>query len=301
MAKKVKTKQLGKGIHALLSGMDLQSDPQKKEEAVKELANTVAEIPIEAIETNPYQPRVEFEPQALEELSASIQVHGLIQPITVRQMAPGRYQLISGERRLRASKMADLSEVPAYVRLANDQEMLEMALVENIQRQELNALEIAQTYQRLLDECKLTHEGLAKRVGKGRSLITNYLRLLKMAPEITRSLRDKEITKGHAMALAKVNGDVAVQLSILRQVKNLKLSVRATEALVTRHLEGDTNKAGKTAKPRLTDDYQRVQDSLCSDLGAKVELKLKKEGRGQIVINFGSTDDLNRILELLEQ
>ncbi len=297
MAKKVKTKQLGKGIHALLSGMDLQDDPKKKEEVVKELSNTIADIPVASIETNPYQPRVEFDQQALEELSSSIKIHGLIQPITVRRLATNQYQLISGERRLRASKMANLEMVPAYIRLANDQEMLEMALVENIQRQELNAIEIAQTYQRLITECELTHDALAKRVGKGRTLITNYLRLLKLAPEITRALQTKEITKGHAMALAKVE-DVAVQLSILRQVKNLKLSVRATEALVNRQQE---DAPAKPAKPRLPDDYQRVQDSLCKDLEAKVELKLKKEGRGQIVINFGSTEDLNRLLEILEQ
>ncbi len=299
MAKKVKTKQLGKGLGALLSGINPNLDQQNKEEVVKELSNTIAEIPVESIEVNPYQPRVEFDPDALAELSASLRVHGLIQPITVRRMAEGQYQLISGERRLRASKMAGLGTVPAYIRLANDQEMLEMALVENIQREQLNAIEVAHTYQRLIEECSLTHESLAKRVGKSRTLVTNFLRLLKLAPDIKKALQSKEITKGHAMALAQVD-DIAVQLSILQHIKNLRLSVRATEAMVKRSQEDNPEKEAKT-KEKLPTDYQMVQNKLRKDLGAKVELKLKKAGKGQIILPFSSTDDLNRLLDLLEQ
>lgn len=299
MAKKVKTKQLGRGIHALLSGMNPAGEEDSKEEVVKALANTVADIAVASIEVNPYQPRIEFDETALAELAESLKVHGLIQPITVRRLAANQYQLISGERRLRASKLAGLEKVPAYVRIANDQEMLEMALVENIQREELNAIEIAHTYQRLIEECKLTHESLAKRVGKSRTLVTNFLRLLKLAPDIKKALQTREITKGHAMALAQVE-DIAVQLSILKQVKNLRLSVRATEAMVKRHLD-DTPAAPKANKPKLPLDYQPVQRKLRKDLGAKVELKVKDDGKGQIVIPFGSTDDLNRLLDLLEQ
>lgn len=299
MAKKVKRKELGKGLGALLSGMSPQLE-KNKEEVVKELSNTVAELPLDSIEVNPYQPRTEFDPEALAELSESLKVHGLIQPITVRRLAEGKYQLISGERRFRASQMAGLEAVPAYIRLANDQEMLEMALVENIQREQLNSIEIALTYQRLLKECDLTHESLAQRVGKSRTLVTNYLRLLKLPPDVISALKTKTITKGHAMALAKVS-DIAVQLSILKQIKNLRLSVRATEAMVNRHLEDDGSKPAAKGKAFWSDDYQTVQNKLRKDLGATVQLKLKDKDKGQIVIPFASTDDLNRLLDLLEQ
>ncbi len=299
MAKKVKTKQLGKGLGALLSGINPNLDQNNREEVVKELSNTVAEIAVDLIEVNPYQPRVEFDPDALSELSASLKIHGLIQPITVRRMAENQYQLISGERRLRASKMAGLEKIPAYIRLANDQEMLEMALVENIQREQLNAIEVAHTYQRLIEECSLTHESLAQRVGKSRTLVTNFLRLLKLAPDIKKALQTKEITKGHAMALAQVD-DIAVQLSILQHIKNLRLSVRATEAMVKRSQEDSPEKATK-GKAQLPSDYQDVQNKLRKELGTRVEFKLKKGGKGQIILPFHSTDDLNRILELLEQ
>ena len=299
MAKKIKTKDLGKGIGALLSSFDTgRSSKEETQEVVKELTHSVANIPLEAVKVNPFQPRVEFEEQALEELANSIKVHGLIQPITVRRLSEGEYQLISGERRLRASKLAGLTDIPAYIRLANDQEMLEMALVENIQREELNPIEIAHTYQRLIEECSLTHEALAKRVGKGRALITNYLRLLKLPPDIKLALKSKEITKGHAMALAKVE-NVDHQLEMLRQVKNLKLSVRATEAMADRFLSGHT-KSAKLAAPALPLEYEKVRQSLSSHLGAKVDMKVAKKGNGQIIIKFSSTKDLNRLLDILE-
>jgi ParB family chromosome partitioning protein len=205
MAKKVKKKELGLGIRALLSNLDEgEATPEEQKEVVKELSHTVAMIPVDQIEVNPFQPRVEFDEEALKELSSSIKVHGVIQPLTLRRLSDNAYQLISGERRLRASKLAGLQEVPAYVRLANDQEMLEMALVENIQRQDLNPIEVAITYQRLIDECSLTHQNLGGRVGKKRSTVSNFLRLLQLPPQIQQALKNKRISMGHAKALGEL-------------------------------------------------------------------------------------------------
>lgn len=194
MAKQSKQRQqLGKGLKSLLSNMD--ADISKQEEVVKQLSHTVAMIPLEIIEVNPFQPRVEFDEEALGELATSIETYGLIQPITVRRLADSQYQLISGERRMRASKKAGLKEVPAYIRLADDQAMLEMALVENIQRQNLNPIEVAVTYQRLIEECQLTHEKMSQRVGKRRSTITNSLSLLRLPPDIQKGLKKIELVQ----------------------------------------------------------------------------------------------------------
>ncbi len=295
MAKKVKKKELGLGIRALLSNMDeeLQKDQEK---VVKELSHSVATIPTKEIEVNPFQPRNDFDPTALDELADSIRVHGLIQPITVRRLGPNQYQLISGERRLRASRLAGLEEIPAYIRIANDQEMLEMALVENIQREELNAIEIAITYQRLIEECSLTHERLAERVGKNRTTITNFLRLLKLPPDIQEAVKDRQITMGHARALVGVD-DYGLRASLFRQTLRDGLSVRALEKLIQSY------QAPKTEKPKdkLPDEYKQVQQTLRSFFGSKkVQLKLKGEGKGQIVIPFTSVDELNRILDTIE-
>jgi ParB family chromosome partitioning protein len=299
MAKKVKKKELGMGIRALLANMEDADTPEQQQEVVKELSHHTAMIPIDQVEVNPYQPRVEFQQEALEELSESIKVHGLIQPITLRRLNNDQYQLISGERRLRASKLAGLTEVPAYIRLANDQEMLEMALVENIQRQDLNPIEVAITYQRLIDECALTHEDLGGRVGKKRSTVTNFLRLLQLPPSIQQALKDRHISMGHAKALRSVD-DLAVQLSLYNEVVTKALSVRATEELVRGFQQPKASEPRK-APPRLADAYQNVQDSLCSFLGTKVQLKPSKNGKGQLVINFNSDDDLNRLLDLIEK
>jgi ParB family transcriptional regulator, chromosome partitioning protein len=246
---------------------------------------------------NPYQPRKDFDPDALAELAESLKVHGLIQPITVRRLADRQYQLISGERRMRASKLAGLTEVPAYIRLANDQEMIEMALVENIQREDLNAIEVAITYQRLMDECSLTHENLGDRVGKKRSTVTNFLRLLKLPPDIQKGLKEDSISTGHAKSLLAIT-DFAMQHSIFKSIIADKLSVRETEDLIRSY---NQERKPKPAKPKLGGDYQTVQDSLRSRLGAKVQLKVKPTGAGQIGIPFTSTKDLNRILDLLEK
>jgi ParB family chromosome partitioning protein len=295
MAKKIDKKQLGMGVRALLANIETETS-ENQQEIVRELSHTVAMIPLYEIEVNPFQPRNEFDEVALAELSASIQVHGLIQPITVRRLSANEYQLISGERRLRASKMAGLEEIPAYIRLANDQEMLEMALVENIQRENLNAIEIAITYQRLKEECNLTDEALASRVGKQRSTVTNHMRLLKLPPDIQKAIKDKQISMGHARVLAGVD-DFALQNSLFRETLRQGLSVRALEALASAHHDDKPRKL----KPSLPDAYEDIQRRLREHLGTpRVQLKLKGEGKGQIVIGFDSTNQLNDLLEQLE-
>ncbi len=297
MAKKVKKKELGLGIRALLTNIDEQP-PEQQREAVKELTHTVAIIPMTEIEVNPFQPRKEFDVEALAELAESLNTHGLIQPLTVRRLAHNQYQLISGERRLRAAKIAGLTEVPAYIRLANDQEMIEMALVENIQREDLNAIEVAITYQRLIDECSLTHENLSERVGKKRSTVTNFLRLLKLTPDIQKGLKEGTLSMGHARALLGVD-DIALQLSLYKQIVDKDLSVRATEALVRSYKEPANTT--RPAKQSLPPDLLTVRDNLRSFLGAKVELKRKPNGAGQINIPFSDDGELNRILDILEK
>lgn len=299
MAKNVNKDKLGLGIRALLSNLDESSEtPEQQKEVVRELSHTVAMIPVTQIEVNPFQPRKDFDPEALEELAHSLKVHGLIQPITVRRLSSKEYQLISGERRLRASRIAGLQEVPAYVRIANDQEMLEMALVENIQREDLNPIEISITYQRLIDECSLTHENLGDRVGKKRSTVTNFLGLLKLPPQIQQALKNRQISMGHAKALRGID-DVAIQLSIFQEIILHGLSVREAEELARDYQQPKGRTA--TAPKRLPDTYQHVQDNLRNFFGAKVQLKASEQGKGQIVIPFSSNDDLNRLLDLLEQ
>ncbi len=299
--KKIKKRELGKGIAALLSNMDANPNPGpvQTEEVVKELSNNVAMIPLNMVEVNPWQPRKRFMESELNELTESIKVHGLIQPITVRRLSQNAYQLISGERRLRASKLAGLTEVPAYIRIANDQEMLEMALVENIQRADLNAMEVAFTYQRLIDECSLTHEQLSQRVAKNRTSVTNYLRLLKLPPQIQTAVKDKAITMGHARALAGV-GELMLQLDLFKKVVENKLSVRATEELVKSYTTPRKASSSKGTTGSLSEEYMRVQDDLSHMLETKVQLKRKSNGKGQIVIPFSSDKDLNRLLDLLE-
>jgi ParB family chromosome partitioning protein len=286
----------------LLSNIEAEvnANPEK---VVKELSHNVAMIPVNAIETNPFQPRTEFDEEALQELADSLKVHGLIQPITVRRLGQDSYQLISGERRLRASGMAGLTEVPAYIRIANDQEMLEMALVENIQRENLNAIEIAITYQRLLDECKLTHEGLSDRVGKNRATITNYLRLLNLPPSVQNAIKDKEISMGHARALAGLK-DPMFQLDLLDRIRKEGLSVREVEKLTSSDSPNAKAKPGaSSSKPStLPEEYRRIQDDLSRHFGIKkVGLKLTGKDKGQISIPFQSVDELNRILDLIEK
>lgn len=297
MAKKVKKKQLGMGVRALLTNIEAESN-EAPAEVVRELTSSVAMIPIEEIEVNPWQPRKEFDESALNELSESLKIHGLIQPLTVRRLADRQYQLISGERRMRASKLAGLKEVPAYIRLANDQEMIEMALVENIQRENLNALEVAIGYKRLIDETDVTQENVAERVGKKRSTVTNFLRLLKLPPEIQKSLQAEEISMGHAKELLSLQDNLPVQLTVFSEIKKKGLSVRATEALVRSYKE--PQKAAKPAAKSLGLEYQAVQNNLSDRFQRKVALKVKGNGSGQITIPFRSTKDLNDLLDLIE-
>ena len=299
MAKKASKPDFGKGIRALLND-PAQLDKAVKEDAgavVKELSGSTAMIPVAEIEANPFQPRVEFDETALNELAASIKVHGLIQPVTLRRLNEKAYQLISGERRFRASQLAGLQEIPAYIRLADDQQMLEMALIENIQREDLNAVEVAISYQRLIDECKLTHESLSERVGKQRSTITNYLRLLKLPVDVQLAIKDKKISMGHARALAGVS-DVSLQIDLLKQILAQDLSVRAVEGLIARQQAASSSKAPKEAP--LSDQLRKVQDQFSSFFGTKTVLKRDAKGKGQLIIKFDNDSELNRLLDTIE-
>jgi len=293
-----KKSALGRGLGALL-----QDSPQKHaEETPKTPAVGIYEIPLDQIQVNPYQPRTHFDKEALQELSESITVQGIIQPITVRKLSEGEYQLISGERRFQASKLAGLEKVPAYVRTANDQQMLEMALIENIQRENLNALEIAHSYQRLLAECDLKQEQLGERVGKNRTTVNNYLRLLKLPPDIQAGIRDQKISMGHARALVNIE-DIDKQLAIYKRTVEEELSVRKVEALVKELNSGPEEKAAQ--KVSIQDPVKRyelgkLQQKLSSHFGSKVSLKANDRDKGEIKIPFTSTEDLNRILEILE-
>lgn len=290
---------LGLGVKALLQ--DIESEMEKNEEAVvKTLSNTVAMLPITEIAVNPEQPRSHFDQEALEDLAQSIKTFGLIQPITVRRLADKEYQIISGERRWRASQIAELEEIPAYIRLANsDQEMLEMALVENIQREELNAIEIALTYGSLYKEFDMSHEEIARRVGKKRSTVSNYMSLLTLPDNVQKALKERTIAMGHARELARID-DPAVQDIILNEIIEKGLSVRATEELAKSH------KAPKKSKPktRLPDAYHRAQTDLWDYFGTKaVKISIKPNGKGQVVIPFDSNNNeqLNLLLDLLNK
>jgi len=295
---------LGRGLSALLDDSD-STHPQKNainpvsETEQKAQSNHIGNIKISDIATNPFQPRSEFDQVALNELADSIRIQGLIQPITVRKTEGGNYQLISGERRLRASKLAGLTEIPAYVREANDQQMLEMALIENIQRENLNAIEVALSFQRMLEECNLKQEQLGERVGKNRSTVTNYLRLLKLPPAIQISIRDQKISMGHARALINVE-ETDKQLFIHQEIIDKGLSVRKVEELV-RSINSLQMKPKSVRQPvGVSFEYQKLQKDLASRFATKVKLKVGENGKGAIEIPFVSDDDLSRILELLD-
>jgi ParB family transcriptional regulator, chromosome partitioning protein len=292
---------LGKGIRALLSNIDEDTEVLKISATDEDsIINTVPKIKLDLIEVNPFQPRADFNQQALEELASSIKVHGVIQPITVRKISDKKYQLISGERRLRASKMAGLAEIPAYVRTANDQEVVEMALIENIQREDLNAMEVALTYQRLIDECSLTHENLGERLGKDRSTVTNYLRLLKLPPEIQKALRDKVLSMGHARAIISLP-EVDKQLYVLKEINSKSLSVRKTEELVRLLSAKSAPKKEAKKEDQLPASYKNVEHKLMDLLETKVKIKKTAADKGEIIIPFYSVADLNRLLDIMEK
>lgn len=291
MAKK--NSRLGKGLGALIPENSYTPPAKTIEEAI--LTGNIAEIDINDVETNPFQPRSQFNEQALLELSESIEQLGIIQPITVRKLKNDKFQLISGERRLRASKMAGLEKIPAFVRQANDQEMLEFALVENIQRENLNPIEIGITYQRLMDECNLTQESLSERTGKGRSSIANYLRLLNLPPEIQAGLRSSKISMGHAKILAGLSDNKHVQLTVFYKIISAGLSVKKTQEEVNQIL----NPKQKTDKTELPDSYQQFKTNFTEKFDTKVDIKLSKNGKGKIIIDFESEEALEKILKEL--
>ncbi|WP_028297265.1 ParB/RepB/Spo0J family partition protein [Olivibacter sitiensis] len=313
MAQQRKT-GLGKGLSALLNDNEelkqakaTSGDWQNEVAGISGAATTAApgtisKIPVEQVEVNPFQPRTEFDEQALRELADSIQLQGLIQPITVRKVGDKSYQLISGERRLRASKLAGIQDIPAYIRTANDQQMLEMALIENIQRENLNAIEVALSFQRMIDECDLKQEELGSRVSKNRSTVTNYLRLLKLPPAIQAAIRDGQLSMGHARALINV-ADADKQLFIYQEIINKGLSVRKVEELVRQLAE---KKQGSKEEPNTKDaalsfQLRKIEDDLATKFATKVKLNVKgAKAQGSIEIPFSSEDDLSRILELLD-
>ena len=259
---------------------------------------SINEIKLSEIEVNPFQPRTDFDQEALLELADSIKVQGIIQPITVRRLNANSYQLISGERRFRASKIAGLTQIPAYVRSANDQQMLEMALIENIQRENLNSIEVAISLQRMIEECNLKQDELGDRVSKNRSTVSNYLRLLKLPPAIQVSIRENEITMGHAKALITID-DPAKQIFIHQHIIKEGLSVRKTEELVRSMQQAPVKKEGKQPEP-ISFQVQKIQDDLASKFSTRVKLKIGDQGRGTIEIPFLSESDLTRILEIMD-
>lgn len=291
-----------KGIGTLLKNASQleQAIKEDQQEVIRELTNHILLLPIEHIEANMDQPRKDFDDKALDELAASIKVHGLIQPITVRRLHEKAYQIISGERRFRASKRAGMVEIPAYVRIANNQEMLEMALIENIQREDLNAIEIAMSYASLIEECKLTHEQISERVGKDRTTITNYTRLLTLSDKIQEAVRERKLSMGHARSLAGIKDNAAFQNSLFLKIINEELSVRAVEDLIRKYQE-DTKGAKPAASKRLPDHLRNIQDQFSAFFGAKVALKRSDKGSGQLIVKFENDGELNRLIELIEE
>lgn len=300
MAKATKKQALGRGLSALLKdpSNDIQSVQDKNADKV---IGNIVELDLDFIEVNPFQPRTNFSEESLRELASSIKELGIIQPITVRKLGLNKYQLVSGERRFRASKLLKLETIPAYVRITNDQESLEMALVENIQRQDLDPIEIALSYQRLIDEINLTQEQMSERVGKKRSTIANYLRLLKLDPIIQTGMRDGFISMGHGRALITIE-DQSIQLDIYEKILSNKLSVRETEGLVR-----DFNSNENVEIPLKKEDNEDVPKFIKKGItafseyfGHKIDVKVSKNGKGKITIPFHSEEDFNRIKKLVQ-
>ncbi|MGA1225734.1 MAG: ParB/RepB/Spo0J family partition protein [Tamlana sp.] len=300
MAKATKKQALGRGLSALLKDPDNDIQSVQDKNADKVIGNIV-ELDIDFIEVNPFQPRTNFSEESLRELASSIKELGIIQPITVRKVGQNKYQLVSGERRFRASKLLSLETIPAYVRIANDQESLEMALVENIQRQDLDPIEIALSYQRLIDEINLTQEQMSERVGKKRSTIANYLRLLKLDPIIQTGMRDGFISMGHGRALIAIE-DQAIQLDIYEKILSKKLSVRETESLVRYYNAPETTySTNKKDEGEAVPKYIKKGINAFSEyFGHKIDVKVSKNGKGKITIPFHSEEDFNRIKKLVE-
>ncbi len=288
-----KKNALGRGLGALIDGVE--------KEVLEKKVEANMDISVDSIEANPFQPRTTFDEQALEELATSIKELGIVQPLTVRENGPGRYQLIAGERRLRAARLAGLTHVPAYIRTADDQAMLELALVENIQREDLDAVEVAISFQRLVEECKLTQEQLSDRVGKQRSTVANYLRLLRLPAEIQLGIRKKQLMMGHARTLINID-DPKKQINVFYQIIDGELSVRQSEELV-RILQTEKAKDPEKIekKKKINDDFSRLSDHLHKIFEAKVDFRINENGKGKIVIQFDDQDEMERILSVFDR
>lgn len=295
-----KKELLGKGIRSLLQGIDaeMKNPAGSLRQEVVEKTTSTEKVPVGQIEVNPKQPRQDFDEQALNELASSIRMHGIIQPLTVSRLAPDRYRLIAGERRLRASQLAGLKEVPVYIREVNDQQLLELALLENLQRQDLNAIEVGLSYKRLMEECDLTQEQVAERMGKERSTVANYIRLLKLPPSIVVAVRNGTLSMGHARALINVDV-VEKQLYVFQEIVDKGLSVRQTENLV-RQLYLQKKPATPKDKPKAAPAFKRIEDVLCSHFGTRVRLQHQKDGKGQVVLEYYSVEELNALLEKMK-
>ena len=286
-------KSLGKGLSAILGNISTDLNKKSKE-------NSVSMLTVSEIETNPFQPRTNFNQKTIEELSVSIEKMGVIQPVTVRKVDLNKYQIISGERRLRASKIIGLRKIPAFIRIANDQQMLEMALVENIQREELNAIEIALSYKRLIEECKLTQEECSNRVGKNRTTITNFLRLLKLPPLIQKGLVEKKITTGHARALINVKKE-EIQLNIFHDTIAHCYSVREVEELVKLFSNKKYTRVSNKKEHNISFNQQKMIFDLSNLLKTEINIKNSKKGNGKIIIKFANDQELKRILNKINE
>ena len=292
---------IGKGLRSLLSNIDqdLKTTAGTLKTNVVEQVTTTTRIPLADIQVNPKQPRRDFDETALSELAASIKLHDIIQPLTVTKLATGKYQLIAGERRFRASKIAGLKDVPVYIRQANDKELLELALLENLQREDLNAIEIGLSYKRMMEELSHTQEEVAERMGKERSTVSNYIRLLKLPPDVQVAVRNGEISMGHARALINIDA-VDKQLYIFGEIKNKGLSVRQTEELVRNaYKDGSAAPVKVASKSTLPPTYKKIEDNLASHFGTRVKLNHSKKGNGSITLEYYSLQEFNKILEQL--
>jgi len=290
---------LGKGIRSLLQSIDadLKTTSGELKSSVVEAVTNMLRIPLDQIETNPRQPRHDFDEQALQELAQSIRLHDIIQPVTVSKLPTGKYRLISGERRYRAAKIAGLKDMPAYIRQADDQQLLELALLENLQREDLNAMEIALSYKRMMEELNYTQEQVAERMGKESSTVANYIRLLKLPPDIQVAVRSNQLSMGHARALINVD-TVDKQLYLFREIKNKGLSVRQTEELV-RQLYKENTAVKNSVKPAMPEAFKRIEDNLASHFSTRVKLNHNKKGEGSISIEYYSLQELNKLLDQL--
>ena len=291
---------LGQGIRSLLKGIDsdLKTGSGALKPAVIDNVTGITRIPVDQVDSNPKQPRRDFDEQTLHELAESIRIHDIIQPITVSKLSSGKYRLISGERRLRAAKIAGLKDIPAYLRHANDAELLELALLENLQREDLNAMEVALSYKRMMEELDYTQEQVAERMGKDRSTVANFIRLLKLPPDIQLAVRNGLLSMGHARALINVD-TVDKQLFIYKEIKEKGLSVRQTEELV-RNIYKQSGAVKKVSKNSLPPAYQKIEDNLATYFSTRVKLKHSRNGNGQIIIDYYSQDELTKILQQMD-